>query len=30
MRDPERIEAILVEIKSVWSRCPELRMGQLI
>lgn len=30
MRDPERIDKILDDIKSIWKRHPDMRLGQLI
>lgn len=30
MRDPQRIYKILDEIKSLWQKYPDLRLGQLI
>lgn len=30
MRDPNRIPVILKAIKKVWTRNPDLRLGQLI
>ncbi len=30
MRDPERIDYILLSLKRVWERNPDLRLGQLI
>lgn len=30
MRDPERIDEILEEIKAIWKRHPDMRLGQLL
>jgi len=30
MRDPKRIPRILATVMSVWSRHPDLRLGQLL
>lgn len=30
MRDPKRIPKILNEIKNIWEKHPDLRLGQLI
>ncbi|MCR4562305.1 MAG: DUF1040 family protein [Bacilli bacterium] len=30
MRDPNRIEKVLDEIKNIWQKCPDLRLGQLL
>lgn len=30
MRDANRIDVILSEIKSIWKKYPDLRLGQLI
>lgn len=30
MRDPERIDEILNELREVWTANPDLRLGQLI
>ena len=30
MRDPNRIDPILDEIREIWKRHPDLRLGQLI
>ena len=30
MRDPNRIPVILDEIRKVWEKYPDLRLGQLI
>ena len=30
MRDPNRIDAILSDLKTVWEACPDLRLGQLL
>jgi len=30
MRDPNRIPEILKELEKVWSKYPDLRLGQLI
>ena len=30
MRDPQRIDKVLQELKKVWEQCPDLRLGQLI
>ena len=30
MRDPERIDAVLSELRAIWKRDPDLRLGQLI
>lgn len=30
MRDPKRIPEMLDELKKVWERSPDLRLGQLI
>ena len=30
MRDPERIPEILDELRKVWEKSPDLRLGQLI
>jgi uncharacterized protein YihD (DUF1040 family) len=29
MRDPNRIDDVLAEIKKIWSKNPDLRLGQL-
>lgn len=30
MRDPERIERVLISLKRIWEGQPDLRLGQLI
>ncbi len=30
MRDPERIDSILEQLRTIWQREPDLRLGQLI
>ena len=30
MRDPDRIDKILEEVKRVWEKFPDLRLGQLL
>ena len=30
MRDPNRIPEILKELEKIWSKYPDLRLGQLI
>ena len=30
MRDPKRIEPMLDLIRTIWTRSPDLRLGQLI
>lgn len=30
MRDPNRIDITLEEIKKIWKKYPDLRLGQLI
>ena len=30
MRDPNRIESVLKRIGTMWSLCPDLRLGQLL
>ena len=30
MRDPKRIDKILDELKSIWVKHPDLRLGQLL
>lgn len=30
MRDPNRIDEILDELKSIWVKHPDLRLGQLL
>lgn len=30
MRDPDRIDKILEEVKRVWEKYPDLRLGQLL
>ncbi len=30
MRDPNRIEPILNEIRRIWTACPDLRLSQII
>lgn len=30
MRNPDRIQSVLNEIKKVWLKYPDLRLGQLI
>ena len=30
MRDPNRIDIILEEIKNIWKEHPDLRLGQLL
>lgn len=30
MRDPKRIDTVLSEIKRIWTKYPDLRLGQLI
>jgi len=30
MRDPKRIKRILTKIESIWTKYPDLRLGQLI
>ena len=30
MRDPKRIEKVLAEIREIWEKYPDLRLGQLI
>ena len=30
MRDPNRIDRVLQEISTIWHKCPDLRLGQLI
>lgn len=30
MRDPERIPKVLDEVKKVWEKFPDFRLGQLI
>ena len=30
MRDSNRIDRILNEIRIIWKKCPDLRLGQLI
>ena len=30
MRDPERIDVILQEIRDIWHKYPDMRLGQLI
>jgi len=30
MRNPERIPQILKRLGNIWSKCPDLRLGQLI
>ena len=30
MRDPNRIDKVLDEIKTLWKKYPDLRLGQLI
>jgi uncharacterized protein YihD (DUF1040 family) len=30
MRDPNRIDEVLAEVKRVWAKHPDLRLGQLI
>jgi len=30
MRDPNRIEIVLDQIKYIWKEVPDLRLGQLI
>lgn len=30
MRDPERIDKTLEELKKIWKKYPDLRLGQLI
>jgi len=30
MRDPERIPKILSELEEIWSKFPDLRLGQLL
>ena len=30
MRDPKRIEKVLVDIKAIWEKYPDMRLGQLI
>lgn len=30
MRNPDRIDHILVRLKQVWEKYPDLRLGQLI
>jgi hypothetical protein len=29
-RDPKRIPKILKRLEEVWTRCPDLRLGQLV
>ena len=30
MRNPDRIDKILNEIKNIWEKYPDLRLGQLL
>ena len=30
MRDPERIDTVLAEVRRIWVHYPDLRLGQLI
>lgn len=30
MRDPKRIPVMLEELKEIWEKSPDLRLGQLI
>lgn len=30
MRDPDRIDKVLDELKDIWKEMPDLRLGQLI
>ena len=30
MRDPNRIDKVLNEIKEIWKKYPDLRLGQLL
>lgn len=30
MRNPERIEPLLIELTKLWKRFPDMRLGQLI
>ncbi len=30
MRDPKRIEKVLADIKAIWKKYPDMRLGQLI
>jgi uncharacterized protein YihD (DUF1040 family) len=30
MRDPKRIDVVLEEIKKIWEKYPDLRLGQLL
>ena len=30
MRDPKRIEKVLEDIKAIWKKYPDMRLGQLI
>ena len=30
MRDPNRIDKVLDEIKEIWKKYPDLRLGQLL
>ena len=30
MRDPKRIEKVLADIKAIWEKYPDMRLGQLI
>ncbi len=30
MRDPERIDAMLLALREIWTADPDLRLGQLI
>jgi uncharacterized protein YihD (DUF1040 family) len=29
-RDPKRIDEILAELRELWMKCPDLRLGQLV
>lgn len=30
MRDPQRIDRIVEQLRTVWKRAPELRLGQML
>lgn len=30
MRDPKRIDKVLEEIKAVWIKVPDMRLGQIL
>ena len=30
MRNPDRINEVIIELHKVWQQCPDIRFGQLI